>query len=227
MPTPLGAFAVTRGFPARENTADTEQLYLDPDELSIRYGMSATEGQIRFAMSLIHSYVGRPSLWVEEYEERIDLPEDRNQVILAARPVVSITRAWGRYGYGRRDRRTLNQTALDFVAATAVWGSPPAFQTIDVDQIEFFGATGECWLPTGFFLVNYSQIQIVYTSGFPRMPQRVLDALAETIHSVCTRGHSDRAEFRQGLHLERYSTTGYLTGTARDLLDPYVCRALM
>lgn len=211
---------------ANAGTPEESQLYMDPDEVRQLYGMNVTEGQIRFSQSLMNATMNRPSLWPEIYQERINVPSDRQQVILAATPVIKIVDASGRYSYGRRDRRALNQVNYDYLAALAVFGNPPRFQNIPVDDIEVFQPTGECWLPTGFFLIGYSQVDIKYMSGFTQIPDRAKAALAEIINTICAKGVSDRYMFQVGKVHRRFRESGFVTPQAYDLLEPYIVRSL-
>jgi hypothetical protein len=211
---------------ANERQPAADELYATPAEMLDQYGMTVTEAEIRFAMSLIHSVTCRPSLWPEVYEERLEVPSDRQQVILAVTPVVRILSAAGRYSYGRRDRRALNQVNYDYLAALAVFGSPPRFTEIDVDQIELYEPTGECWLPTGAFLINYTQVAIKYLAGYNQIPARILAALAMIVNEVCTKGSSDRISYSVGRVSRRYATPSFITSDIYDLLSPYICRSL-
>ena len=222
---PLRQFG-SPGVAANTATPEDDQLYITSDEMRQIYGMNVTEAQIRMAMSIINATVCRPSLWPEQYEERAEVPSDRNQIILTATPVIKLLTAAGRYAYGRRDRRALNQVNYDYLAAIAVFGSPPRFQEIDVNQIEFYGPTGELWLPTGFFLINYTQIQVKYLSGFNQIPDRVKAAMAEVINAICTKGYSDRKSYSVGRRSQSFETPGYVTQTAYMLLEPYILRSL-
>lgn len=199
---------------------------MTPDEVRQLWGMNVSEGQIRMGMNIIHSVVCRPSLWPEEYEERLEVPSDRNQVVLAATPVLKLLTAAGRYAYGRRDRRSLNQVNYDYLAAIAVFGSPPRFVEIDTNQIEFYGPTGEAWLPTGFFLINYTQVQIKYIAGFTQPPDRVKAALAEILNSMCAKGVSDRKSYSVGRRSQQFDTPHYVTQQAYSLLEPFIVRSL-
>jgi hypothetical protein len=211
---------------ANTATPDESQLYMDTDEVRQLYGMNVTEGQIRFSQSLMNATMNRPSLWPEEYDERLEIPSDRQQVIVQATPVMKIISAAGRYSYGRRDRRALNQVNFDYLAAIAVFGSPPRFTEIDVDQIEYYPPTGEMWLPTGFFLINYTQLQIRYMAGFTQIPDRAKAAMAEIINTICAKGVSDRYMFQVGKVHRRFRDSGFVTPQAYDLLSPYILRSL-
>jgi len=151
MPAPMSEFTAPGDVTARQVLDQDSDLYSPPWELQQLFGVGASSETIRYACEAINAWCNRKTFRVAEYEERLDLPSDRNQAILHITPLVKILFAAGRYAYGRRDRRTMNQVNYDYLAALAVFGSPPKFVDIDVGQIEFFPATGEIWLPTGFF----------------------------------------------------------------------------
>jgi len=114
----MDAFFSHPGVPATDSAPDGEaQLYVTPAEVLARRGLTVTRAEIEYAMSLLHAACNRRTFWPSEYEERIDLPSDRNQCRLSVTPVQQILSAAGRYSYGRRDRRTLNQVNYDYIAA--------------------------------------------------------------------------------------------------------------
>ena len=226
MPAPLHDLMPSPGWLASARTPATDQLYVSVAELSSTYCFTAEEAEIRFAQALINGYTNRPSLWPEIYEERLELPDDRNTCILSARPVVKLLAATGRYGGGRRDQRALMQLNFDYLAALAVLGSAPRWQEIDVDQIELYPPTGEVWLPMGYFPVRYAQLQVRYQTGLPQMPDRVKAALAEIINTIRVRGVSDRNYYSVGKVQHTFTGTGFLSDTAKMLLQPFVVTAL-
>lgn len=226
MPEPLRQFGVTPGAVADTGQPTRDQLYASPDSLRALYGLEVTEGQVRAAQTLINTTCNRASLWPEIYEERLSLPSDRQQVVLAATPVIQVLHAAGRYSYGRRDRRSLNQVNFDYLAAIAVFGSPPRFTDIDVSTVELFPATGEVWLPTGFFLIGYTEVQIQYLAGFLQIPDRAMLALVEIINAMCSRGVSDRTHYQVGRVTSKYASDTFVTPQAQALLEPFTIRAL-
>jgi len=226
MPPPTRQFGVSPGTVINADIPTEEQLYITPSELSQLYGITVTEGHVRFAQDLVNAHTNRTSLWPEQYEERIDVPSDRQVAQLNITPAIKIIEAAGRYSYGRRDRRAINQVNQDYMAAIAVFGSPPRFTAIDVDQIDLHPSTGEIWLPTGFFLVAYTQIQIKYLAGFQQIPSRVKSAMAEILNVMCQKGVSDRVQNSVGRTSRRYSSDSFMTPTARQLLQPLVVHSL-
>lgn len=203
-----------------------EQLYITPELLQAQYGFCATEGQIRMAQGLIDTTCCRKSLHVAEYTERLNLLDDRNQAVLAVKPVVQLVRCQGRYGYGRRDRRQLNTINYDYIAALAVFGSPPSYVEIDINQIDVNALTGEMWLPTGFFLVSYSEIEVIYTAGYHNIPRRAIMALIEIINTMHSKGVSDRTQYSVGQVHRTFANEGFVSNTAKDLLTPFIVTSL-
>ena len=227
MAEPLHDLMPSPGWLASERTPDTDQLYVSVEELSAKYCYAVDEGEIRFAQALINAHTNRPSLWPEIYEERIELPDDRNSCILAARPVLKLLACTGRYGGGRRDQRTLMHVNFDYLAALAVLGSAPRWQEIDVDLIELYSPTGEIWLPMGPMPIRYAQIQCRYQTGLPQIPDRVKAAVADIINTVRNKGVSDRNYHSVGKVQQTYSGVGFISETARMFLSPFVITSLM
>ena len=227
MAEPLHSLIPSPGWLASERTPDADQLYVSVEELQAKYCYDADEGEIRFAQALINAHTNRPSLWPEIYEERIELPDDRNSCILAARPVLKLLACTGRYGGGRRDQRTLMHVNFDYLAALAVLGSAPRWQEIDVDLIELYPPTGEIWLPMGFYPIRFAQTQIRYQTGLPQIPDRVKAAIVEIINTIRNKGVSDRNYYSVGKVQQTYSGTGFISETSRMFLAPYVVTSLM
>jgi len=172
------------------------------------------------AQVLINGYCNRRSLWPEEHTERLDVPAGRNQVQLAARPVLRILSAHGRYGYGRRDRRQLNSANVDYVSVLAVLGSPPQFLPLDVNLIEVTGASGEVWLPTGMFLVPYSTIDITYVAGFVDIPYRIKLYVALIVNEICAKGSADRISYSVGRVSRTFASPSFIPADVRSDCNP-------
>ena len=203
---------------------DEVELYATPAELSSMLGFSATEAQIRFAMSLIHGHCNRRTFWPAEYQERLTLPGDRLEARVSYTPVLQILTAKGRYAYGRRDRRTMNQVNYDYIAALAVFGSPPRYVEIDVNQISLYGPTGEVWFPTGLFLVGYNEVEITYLAGFQDIPSRLKTAVCNIVNSVCTKGVADRTSYSIGRVSRTFSRPSFIDEDTEMLLEPFVVK---
>lgn len=219
--------------PATAEAYSAVRPYASADELHSVIGVSPkpAESEIIFAQQLMDDWMHR-SLWPSVVErERKHLPPDRNLFTLAIRPIIRIAAAGastpvdgqsvvGRYGYGRRDRRVLNQTSGNYLSVMAVLGSPPRFIPIDPAQIEFHPDTGECWIPTGFFLVNYSEVEVTYEAGYRVIPFSAKVALAETISWVRVKGFGPLTSFNIG-RVSHSTGEELLTGEVKRRLEPY------
>jgi hypothetical protein len=222
---------------AVEDTANAylpDRPYTTPDEMVNLYGIDGppTVQQVRFAQGLCDDWMHR-SLWPSIFEkERYSVQPDRNLVLLSHRPVTRIfsvrandpvdaSGVVGRYGYGRRDRRTLNQINANYLSVMAVLGSPPRFVPIRAEDIEFNPYTGECWLPSGFFLVNYSQVEFTYEAGFRVIPERVKRAVAVTLQFVRLKGFGPLMNWTVGRVSHATKDPDILPGEVKRMLEPY------
>ncbi len=105
-------------------------------------------------------------------------------------PIVS---AKGRYGYGRRDHQIGNIDAnygLNVLQVASYFGGPPEFVDIDPTAIDFDPRNGEIWIPAGLYISQYTEIEIVYNSGFdPRaMPRSIKHACAAIVKNFLGKG---------------------------------------
>lgn len=214
---------------------DPEQFYVDPAELESVYGVSPRpeEHEVRFAQRLVDDWMHR-SLWPSMFErERYSVPPDRNLIVLHHRPVIRLYSAalsdpvaaqggMGRYGYGRRDKRSMNQTGpANYMSVMAVLGSPPQWVAMDTAQVEFHPQTGECWLPSGFFLLNYTQVEMTYEAGFAAIPRRAKGAIAETVAWVRLKGFGPLMGWSVGRVSHNTNTDDLLTPQVKRALEPY------
>ena len=226
MAAPLRHYPVVPGAFGDELTPQAESLYMSTSDVETLYCMTVSEAQIRAAQTLINTTCNRPTLWPHEYTEQLSLPSDRQQVQLNVRPAIKVLAADGRYGYGRRDRRVLNSVNYDYLAAIAVWGSPPGWTALDPEAIDLYGPSGDCWLPTGHFLVTYSEVRVKYLAGFTQIPDRVKLALVEIMNTLAARQVSMRRMSGVSRVQNTFIGEGFVSQTAKDLLEPYIVRSL-
>jgi hypothetical protein len=107
-----------------------------------------------------------------------------------ASPIVSCS---GRYGYARRGQQQVYPDlnyAANVLQIASFFGGPPQFTNIDVQSIDFDKRTGECWVPAGLYLSQYTEVLIMYNSGFdPRaMPPAIKHATASLVRNLLARG---------------------------------------
>lgn len=105
-------------------------------------------------------------------------------------PIISVS---GRYGYKRRgDLAGIQDPAYGFSLLQVVssFGGPPSWAPIAVSLTDWDPQSAEIWLPAGLYLTNYSEITVLYNSGFdPRkMPNAIKQACASVTKNSLTRG---------------------------------------
>lgn len=126
----------------------------------------------------------------------------------------------GRFGYGRQ---TYAAAYPDFGAFInpltflAVCGGPVPWVPIDVSMIDFDPLTGELWIPAGLILGQYSEVLLVYNSGFNplRMPRMVKQVCASVLKNALASGNA--TTFLTGMSLAK-SGANYSFGGS--ILDP-------
>lgn len=101
--------------------------------------------------------------------------------------------ASGRYGYVRQDMAvgypdlwaTINPLNL-----VTMFGGPAPFVQIDITNLDYDSKTGEAWIPAGFQLQKYSEVVIVYNSGYNplRMPRIIKNVCASATKNLLTKG---------------------------------------
>jgi len=69
------------------------------------------------------------------------------------------------------------------------FGGPPGFTPIDATKIDVVGDMGEIWVPAGIYLAQYTEIVIVYNSGFHPffLPTPLKQACAMVVKNMLSR----------------------------------------
>lgn len=225
----IRAFQISHGAIAGERTPETlEDLYVSPSELASLYGCEGiTEGDIRFAMALIHSHCNRPSLWPVEHETpTIQIAPERQQTRLPLTPVLQLTRVAGRFAMGRRDHQALTQVYHSYAAALSLLSAPAPFVEVNVNHCELEPATGALWIATSQFLLPFNQIKVRYIGGYVEIPDRAKAALALLINEVHAKGVSDRVRYAVGRVVRQYATPSFMSPQVQALLAPFVVQEL-
>jgi hypothetical protein len=99
----------------------------------------------------------------------------------------------GRYGYTRRSAfgmySDLNY-GINPLMIASFFGGPPGFTTIDVTKIDVMGDVGELWVPAGLYMSQYTEIVVVYNSGFHplALPSPIKKATAMVVKNFLSRG---------------------------------------
>ena len=99
----------------------------------------------------------------------------------------------GRYGYARRSEFAIYPDlnyGMNLLQVASFFGGPPGFTPIPIGQIDFDVASGEIWVPAGLYLGQYTEIVIIYTSGYDplNMPRPIKHACAALIRNYLAKG---------------------------------------
>ncbi|MDE2103027.1 MAG: hypothetical protein KGL39_37630 [Patescibacteria group bacterium] len=112
-----------------------------------------------------------------------------NSQTLANGHVSVLIGASGRYGYGRRSG-IMVYPDLNFIANSlqiaSFFGGPPQWTQVDLSLIDFDPRTAEVWVPAGLYLSHYTELVVVYNSGYdPRqMPAAIKHACADIVKNA-------------------------------------------
>lgn len=156
------------------------------------------------ASALIDGYCGR-ELGVKSYTERISLT-DRQRGHLTYFPVVEVT-------------------AISGQARQGIMGNffgPPDFEPFDnVQLMDVDKATGAVACGMSPFSIPYAQLEVTYTSGWERIPDKVKVACGMLASKLRARPDADvKAKKDFDLSIE-YFGNSMMSGDVADLLDEY------
>lgn len=138
-------------------------------------------------------------------------------------PFIAIT---GRYGYGRRGTQNLYPDAnygANILQIASMFGGPPQFTPITITNTDFDPVTGEFWVPAGIYLSAYSEVFMLYNSGFPpdNLPNGVKNACAMVVHNFLATPATNLRGFGVGsIHHEFQDQL--ITPDIQKLLMPFV-----
>lgn len=113
-----------------------------------------------------------------------------NTVVQTAGSTLSpIIGASGRYGYPRRSDFAIYPDlnyGMNPLQIASFFGGPPTFTPIDPTAIDYDMQTGEIWVPAGLYLSQYTEIMIVYNSGYDptAMPNAIKHACAGIVRNM-------------------------------------------
>ena len=102
--------------------------------------------------------------------------------------------ASGRYGYGRRSEFAVYPDlnyGMNMLMVASFFGGPPSWTPIDVGAIDWDNMTqsGEVWVPAGLYMSQYTEIMIIYNSGYDplNMPPAIKQACAAITRNALAR----------------------------------------
>jgi len=133
-----------------------------------------------------------------------------------------IVAASGRYGYTRQDLSLAYPDLFAFINPlnlVTMFGGPAPWFAIDITQTDYDSKSGECWPPAGLQLQKYSELALVYNSGFdPRkMPRGIKFATAMIVKNLLGKGGGTT-----GLLSVSMSRSGANVTMMPDVIDPTI-----
>lgn len=134
--------------------------------------------------------------------------------------LVPIIGCSGRYGYTRQDMSIAYPDLFAFINPlnlVTMFGGPAPWVPIDVTQIDFDPRTGELWIPAGLQLQRYSEVMLIYNSGWNplAMPRIIKHVCASVVKNALAQG--DATTFLTGLSMAKSGLNIRFNG---GLLDP-------
>lgn len=134
----------------------------------------------------------------------------------------------GRYGYARRSEFAIYPDlnyGMNLLQVASFFGGPPNFTAIPVASIDFDVASGEIWVPAGIYLSQYTEIVIIYTSGYDplNMPRAIKHACAALVRNYLSRGGgvTGLRSIQTGGAVNVSFSQDLIDTTIERMLDPY------
>lgn len=117
-----------------------------------------------------------------------------NTIVTPTTAVSPILGASGRYGYGRRLDQAVYPDlnyGINPLMIASFFGGPPTWTPINVASIDWDSETqsGEVWVPAGLYMSQYTEMIIIYNSGYDplNMPVAVKQSCAALVRNFLAR----------------------------------------
>lgn len=203
--------------------------YLEAAEY-VTYGLDATTDAswVTAASAIIDAHCRRPTLGVNQYEERLKLPPELNTVRVSFLPLVTVAPATtpivslqGRYGIPRRGEWPFPELSLEFALVFAL---PGMWTTIDPTTIDIWNQGGELTFPVNALGLFFNEVDVVYNAGLQTIPDKVQVACAQIVKNAqATPALNVKSGKIDKLQLDYFGDT-LVDDTVRSLLEPFVAR---
>jgi hypothetical protein len=200
-------------------TADYATYGLDP---------ATDPSWITNASAIIDAHCRRPTLGVNQYEERLKMPPELNTVRLSYLPLVTVAPATtpivtlqGRYAMPRRGELPFPELGLEFAL---VFSLPGMWTAIDPTTIDIWPENGELTFPVNALGLVFNEVDVVYNAGWETIPTPVQVACAQIVKNAQnTPGLNVQASQINQLRLQYFGPT-LIDNMVRSLLAPYVAQ---
>jgi hypothetical protein len=194
----------------------------------LTYGLDPTtdESWVTAASAIIDAHCRRPTLGVNQYEERLKMPPELNTVRVSYLPLVTVAPATtaivslqGRYGVPRRGEWPFPELSLEFALVFAL---PGMWTTIDPTTIDIWADSGELTFPVNALGLFFNEIDVVYNAGYSTIPEQVQVACAQIIKNAQnTPGLNVQSSQIDRMRLQ-YFGPSLVDDMVRSLLAPFV-----
>lgn len=201
--------------------------YLDPSEYQA-YGLEATTDAawVTAASAMIDGHCRRPTLGVNQYAERLRVPDPARPVRLTYLPLIAVApatspvvSAQGRYATPRRDDWRGDELSL---TAALAFGIPGTWVDLNVGDLDVSLDMGEVTFPLNVFTWAFTEVSIVYTAGLDPIPNGVSVACAQIVKNAqATPALNVKKGVVDKMQLWYFSDT-LIDDTVRELLAPFV-----
>lgn len=136
-------------------------------------------------------------------------------------PIVGIS---GRYGYPRQDFAVGYPdffSVLNPLTLVSIFGGPAPMVPIDIGQTAFDLKTGTIWVPAGLQLQAYSEILVIYNTGFNplAMHPTIKAATAMVVQNLLSRPNTGTLSIN-------LKSSGLTTSYSQDIVDPVIKKML-
>jgi len=196
----------------------------------LTYGLDATtdESWVTAASAIIDAHCRRPTLGVNQYEERLKMPPELNTVRVSYLPLVPVAPATtpivslqGRYGIPRRGDWPFPELSLEFALVFAL---PGMWTAIDPTTIDIWNDSGELTFPVNALGLFFNEVDVVYNAGYSTIPEPVQVACAQIIKNAQnTPGLNVQSSQIDRMRLQ-YFGPSLVDDMVRSLLAPYVAQ---
>jgi hypothetical protein len=134
--------------------------------------------------------------------------------------------ASGRYGYTRQDMAMGFpdiHAMINPLNLVTLFGGPAPWTAIDISNMEYDPKTGEVWIPAGLQLQKYSEVFLIYNSGYNpfRIPQMIKHVCASLVKNAMVRANATTA--LMSMNVPGAGSASWVS----DLFDPTLSNALI
>jgi hypothetical protein len=167
-------------------------MYLPPTSYEA-YGLEpeTADELVTLASALMEAWCHRPSLFANQYTERVRLIANMQTFRLSFGPLLPGALISGRVRYARprrgEEENLMQQRDGFFIQQIATaFGLPGTWTDLDVTTLDLYPGPREVTLPSTFLGagLGYNEVELTYTAGFVTVPTQVMAACAQIVKNA-------------------------------------------